>query len=125
MNDEDSLRLLLREAERRVEPNQVLSYIFTQVEPLLRLPRRVAQTVDRLETGTLKIGVVPTGLGDAERIVRSITNRLGSALIIVGLLISSALMARVDHTVSLIGFLLSAVLALYTLWRIIRTPGGL
>ena len=123
--DEDSLRLLLREAERRVEPNQVLSYIFTQVEPLLRLPRRVAQTVDRLETGTLKIGVVPTGLGDAERIVRSVTNRLGWALIIVGLLISSALMARVDHTVSLIGFLLSAVLGLYMLWRIFRTPGGL
>jgi ABC-type transport system involved in cytochrome c biogenesis permease component len=34
-------------------------------------------------------------------------------------------MARVDHTVSLIGFILSAVLGLYMLWRINRTPGTL
>ena len=43
-------------------------------------------------------------------------------MIIVGLLVSSALMARVDHSVSLIGFILSAVLGLYMLWKIIRTP---
>jgi ubiquinone biosynthesis protein len=53
--DEDSLRLLLREAERRVEPNHLLTYLFTQVEPLLRLPQRVGQVVDRLESGTLKV----------------------------------------------------------------------
>lgn len=41
---------MLREAERRLEPKSLLSYLFTQLEPLLRLPRRV----DRLETGTLK-----------------------------------------------------------------------
>jgi hypothetical protein len=34
-------------------------------------------------------------------------------------------MARVDHTVALIGFCLSAVLGLYMLWKIIRTPGEL
>ena len=123
--DESSLQLLFREAERRVEPNQVLSYLFTQVEPLLRLPRRVGQTVDRLESGTLKVGFVPTGLGEAERVLKSVANRLGSAMIVVGLLISSALMARVDHTVALIGFILSAVLGLYMLWRIVRTPGEL
>ena len=52
-------------------------------------------------------------------------NRIGAAMIVVGLLISSALMARVDHTVSLVGFLLSGLLALYLFWRIIRTPGDL
>ena len=36
-----------------------------------------------------------------------------------------ALMARVDHTVSLVGFMLSGLLALYLFWRIIRTPGDL
>ena len=46
-------------------------------------------------------------------------------MIVVGLLISSALMARVDHMVSLVGFLLSGLLALYLFWRIIRTPGDL
>ena len=45
-----------------LEPNQVLSYVFTQLEPLLRMPSRFGQAVDRLETGTLKVGVVPTDL---------------------------------------------------------------
>jgi len=95
------------------------------VEPLLRLPRRLSQAVDRLETGTLKFGIVPTDLDGFERVLRSAANRIGAAMIVVGLLISSALMARVDHTVSLIGFCLSAILGLYMLWKIVRTPGEL
>jgi hypothetical protein len=55
----------------------------------------------------------------------ALANRLGFALIVVGLLVSSARMARVDHTVSLVGFLLAAALGLYMIWRIIRTPGEL
>jgi hypothetical protein len=31
----------------------------------------------------------------------------------------------VNHTVALVGFLLSGVLRLYMLWRILRTPGDL
>jgi ABC-type nickel/cobalt efflux system permease component RcnA len=57
--------------------------------------------------------------------MRSTANRIGSALIIAALLISSALMARVNHAVSLAGFVLAAGLGLYMLWRIMRTPGGL
>jgi predicted unusual protein kinase regulating ubiquinone biosynthesis (AarF/ABC1/UbiB family) len=123
--DDDALGLLLREAERRIEPNQVLSYVFTQLEPLMRLPSRLGQAVDRLETGTMKVGVAPTDLEGLERILRSTANRIGAAMIIVGLLISSALMARVNHTISVIGFFLSALLGLYMLWRIVRTPGEL
>jgi predicted unusual protein kinase regulating ubiquinone biosynthesis (AarF/ABC1/UbiB family) len=123
--NEGSFRLLIREAERRVEPNHLLSYLFTQVEPLLRAPQRLGRAIDRLESGTLKIGIVPTGLGDLERVIRSAANRVGAALIVVGLLLSSALMARVDHTVSIVGFTLSAVLGLYMLWKIVRTPGEL
>ena len=85
----------------------------------------MGQTVDRLETGTLKVGIVPTDLDGLERVLRSAANRIGAAMIVVGLLDPSALMARVDHTVSLIGFILSAVLGLYMLWKIIRTPGEL
>lgn len=79
---------------------------------LLRLPRRLGQTVDRLETGTLKFGIVPTDLGALEGIFRTTANRLGVALIIAGGLISSALMARVNETVSLIGFAVSVALGL-------------
>jgi putative Mn2+ efflux pump MntP len=58
-------------------------------------------------------------------VFRSAANRIGAAMIVVGLLIASALMARVDHTIALVGFTLSFVLGLYMLWKIIRTPGGL
>jgi hypothetical protein len=92
---------------------------------LLRLPRRLGQTVDRLETGTLKFGIVRTDLGAFEGILRTTANRLGVALIIAGGLISSALMARVNETVSLIGFAVSVTLGLYWLWKIVRTPGEL
>jgi predicted unusual protein kinase regulating ubiquinone biosynthesis (AarF/ABC1/UbiB family) len=122
---EDSLVLLLREAERRVEPNHLLSYLFTQVEPLLRLPQRVGQTIDRLETGTLRVGVSPTGLDELERVIHSAANRIGAAMIVVGLLLASALMARVNHAISVTGFVLSAALGLYMLWKIVRTPGEL
>jgi hypothetical protein len=46
-------------------------------------------------------------------------------MIISALLISSALMARVNHTLALVGFLIAAGLGLVMLWRIARTPGGL
>jgi len=123
--EEESFELMLSEAEARLEPEQLFGLLFTQLGSLLRLPRRVAQVADRLETGTLKIGVVPSGLEQMEHMLRSLANRLGAALIVVGLLISSALMARVDHTVSLVGFTLSVVLGLYMIWRILRTPGEL
>jgi ubiquinone biosynthesis protein len=123
--DEDSFGVMLREAERRLAPNNLLNYLFTQLEPLLRLPRQVGQTVSRLETGTLKVGIVPTDLGGLERVMRTTANRLGVALIIAGGLISSALMARVNETVSLAGFSVSVLLGLYWLWKIVRTPGEL
>ena len=123
--EEESLELMLAEAETRLEPNQLFSILFTQIGSLARLPRRLAQIADRLETGTLRVAVVPTDLENAEHMLRSLANRLGAALIVVGLLISSALMARVSHTVSLVRFLLSGALGLYMMWRILRTPGDL
>src|SRR5205807_9759718 len=41
--EQESLELMLTEAERRLEPNQLLSYLFTEFGSLARLPRRVAQ----------------------------------------------------------------------------------
>jgi ubiquinone biosynthesis protein len=118
-------RVMAREAEKRLEPNQVLALTFTQLQPLLRMPRRLSQLVYRIETGSLKVGIAPTELASFERLLRSTANRVGAAMIVVGLLVSSALMARVSHSLATAGFVLSAVLGLYVLWRIVRTPGGL
>ena len=123
--EEDGLEVMLQETERRLEPSNLLALAYTQAEPLLRLPRRVGQLATRLETGTLKIGIQPTGLDELEHVARSSANRLGAAMIISALLIASALMARVDETVALVGFVLSVALGLFELWRILRTPGDL
>ena len=125
--EEDALEGMLAEAERGLEPNRLLSYAYSQLEPLSRIPRKMSQIVDRLETGTLKIGVAPTDLRGVEAVMRSVANRLGAALIVVGLLVSSALLARVHDLrwVAAVGFVLSAALGLYMVWKIVRTPGSL
>jgi ubiquinone biosynthesis protein len=122
---DEGWKVLAQEAERRLEPNQVLAFGFTQLQPLLRFPRRLAQLLQKLETGTLKVGFAPVELQGLERLLRSTANRVGAAMIISALLISSALMARVDHTLSVVGFIAATGLGLYMLWRIARTPGGL
>jgi hypothetical protein len=118
---------MLREGERRLEPNQFFAWMYTQLEPVARLPRRIGQLVNKLETGTFKVGVAPTDLADAEHALRSVANRVGAAIIVVGLLLSSALLARV-HSLrweAFALFLVAAVLGLYMTWKIIRTPGEL
>jgi ubiquinone biosynthesis protein len=121
----EGLSVLASEAQKRLEPSQVLALTFTQLQPLVRLPRRLAQLVQKAETGSLKIGIAPTELDNIERVLRSTANRVGSAMIISALLIASALMARVSHGVAIAGFAVAGVIALYMLWRIARTPGGL
>jgi len=121
----EGLRVMAAEAERRLEPTQLAALAFTQVQPLLRMPRRMAQLVNRIESGSLKIAIAPTELESFEHLLRSTANRIGAALIVSALLVASALMARVSDTVALIGFVLAALLGLYMMWRIFRTPGGL
>jgi ubiquinone biosynthesis protein len=122
---EQSYRIVATEAERRLEPASLLALLAPQVDELSKLPRRVGHVVGRLETGTLKMGIVPTDLHDLEHMVRTTANRLGIAIIIAALLISSALISRVSHPLALAGFGLSGVMGLYMIWRIIRTPGEL
>jgi ubiquinone biosynthesis protein len=119
--------LMLIEAERNLEPERLMSMLYTQIGPLTRLPRRVGQIADRLETGTLKVGVVPTDLEEIEHVLRSVANRVGASIIVVGLLLSSALLARVHDLQWLAfgGFCLAVVLGLYMVIKIIRTPGEL
>ena len=125
--EEDALEVMLIEAERRLEPNQLLAWAYTQLEPLARMPRRLGQLASRLESGTLKVGVAPTDLDNFEGVVRSAANRIGSSIIVAALLVSSALIARVHDLrwLAAVGFALSFVLGLYMVWKIIRTPGSL
>jgi predicted unusual protein kinase regulating ubiquinone biosynthesis (AarF/ABC1/UbiB family) len=124
---EDALEVMLSEGERRLEPDQLFSWLYTQLEPLGRMPRRVGHLVNKLETGTFKVGVAPTDLEDLEHHMRSVANRVGGALIIAALLIASALVAQVhDLRWAAFGLFCAAfVLALYMMWKIIRTPGEL
>ncbi|MGZ8782846.1 MAG: ABC1 kinase family protein, partial [Gaiellaceae bacterium] len=118
--EEDGVDVMLRETERMLEPSNLLALAYTQGEPLLRMPRRIGQLASRLETGTLRIGIQPTGLDELEHVARSVANRLGAAMIISALLIASALMARVNDTIAIVGFVLSVGLGLFELWRILR-----
>lgn len=123
--EEDGIAVMLQEAERRLEPDQLLSLAYTQLEPLVRMPRRLSQLVSRVESGTLRFGIVPHELDQLEAVARSLANRLGAAIIIAALLVASALMARVNDAVALVGFALSVALGLFELWKIFRTPGDL
>ena len=71
------------------------------------------------------VWIVPTDLGDMEHILRSTANRVGIAIVIAALLIASALMAQVNHTLSVVGFCGAAALGLLMIWKIVRTPGEL
>ncbi|HZB35853.1 MAG TPA: hypothetical protein VE440_07270 [Gaiellaceae bacterium] len=75
---EDTFELMLGEAERRLAPTELAGYALTQLGPLARLPRRVGQIADRLETGTLRVGITPTHLEGLEAVMRS-APRTGSA----------------------------------------------
>jgi ubiquinone biosynthesis protein len=123
--EEDGFAAMLQEAERSLEPQQLLALAYTQAEPLVRLPRRLSQLVSRAETGTLKVGIVPSDLDELEHVVRSMANRLGAAIIIAALLVASALIADVWANVALAGFVLAVALGLFELWKIFRTPGDL
>jgi predicted unusual protein kinase regulating ubiquinone biosynthesis (AarF/ABC1/UbiB family) len=122
---EDTLELMLREAERRLAPTELAGYALMQLGPLARLPRRVGQIADRLETGTLRVGITPTHLEGLEAVMRSAANRIGAAVIVAGLLLASAWMARVNDAIAVVGFTVAAVLGLYMLLKILRTPGSL
>ena len=123
----ESLEVMTREVERRLEPNRLAAFGFTQLAPLARLPGRVGRVVSELERGTLTIGVQPTGLEELEHNLRSISNRIGAAMIVGALLLSSSLLVRADKVewLGVVGFCLAAVLGLYMIWKIIRTPGEL
>jgi ubiquinone biosynthesis protein len=125
--ESEAIEVMMVEAERRLEPNRFFSYLYTQLDPLTRLPRRIGHVLSEIEQGGLKIGVQPTGLEELEANLRSIANRVGAAIIIGALLLASSIIVRVHRFewVGIAGFSLAGVLGLYMVWKIIRTPGEL
>jgi ubiquinone biosynthesis protein len=125
--EEEALEVMLVEAERRLEPNQLFAYLYTQLEPLTRMPRRLGHVLSELEQGSLRVGVTPTGLGELEANLRSIANRLGFSVIVAALLVASSILAQVHkfEWLAVVLFCLAGALGLYMIWRIIRTPGTL
>ena len=123
----ESLNVLLTEAERRLQPNRLFAYLYTQLDPLTRMPRQLGHVLTELEQGSLKMGIVPMGLGELQTSLHSIANRVGAAIIIGALLLASALLARVHRFewLAFSGFCLAALIGLYMLWKIIRSPGEL
>jgi predicted unusual protein kinase regulating ubiquinone biosynthesis (AarF/ABC1/UbiB family) len=125
--ERETVDVMILETSRRLEPNRLFAQLYTQLDPLTRMPRRIGHLVGELERGTLKIGVVPTGLGEFEYNMRSIANRVGAAIIISALLIGSSLifMSHRAEWLAIAGFSLAAFLGAYMVWRIARTPGEL
>ncbi len=95
--EDEALEVMMIEAERRLEPNRPFAYLYTQLDPLTRMPRRLGHVLAELEQGSLKVGVVPTGLDELGANLRSVANRTGAAIIIGSLLLASALLARVHR----------------------------
>jgi ubiquinone biosynthesis protein len=125
--EEEAIEVMLVEAERRLEPNRLFAYLYTQLDPLTRLPRRIGHVLAEIEQGGLKIGVEPTGLDELEANLRSIANRVGASIIVAALLLSSSIIVRAHRFewVGIAGFALAGLLGLYMIWKIIRTPGEL
>lgn len=123
----ESLEVMITELERRLHPNRLFAYLYTQLEPLTRMPRQLGHVLNELEQGSLKVGIVPMGLAELQANLHSVANRVGAAIIVAALLLASALLARVHRFewLAFSGFCLAALIGLYMLWKIIRTPGQL
>jgi ubiquinone biosynthesis protein len=123
----EALDVMMVEAERRLEPKRLFAYLYTQLDPLSRVPRKAAHVLSELEQGSFKVGVVPTGLDELGARLGSIANRLGASIVVGALLLSSSIIVRVHRFewIGIAGYALAVALGLYMMWKIIRTPGEL
>ena len=71
----------------------------------------------------MRIGMTPANLEELEAVMRSAANRVGAAVIVAGLLLASAWMARVNDAIAVVGFVVASTLGLYMLWKIFADAG--
>ena len=104
------------------------SWRYTQMA--LELPYQIHDTLEQVRDGQIEVGFVHKGLDDQMAKLDTLFNRLVIALVVVGGLIGSSLIGVFAksgphvlglHVVSVLGFLLSAILGVWLLWGVIRS----
>jgi len=96
----------------------------------LELPYQIHDTLEQVRDGQIEVGFVHKGLDDLMAKLDTLFNRLVIALVVTGGLIGSSLIGIFAksgphllglHVVSVLGFLLSAILGVWLLWGVIRS----
>ncbi len=104
------------------------SWRYTQMA--LELPYQIHDTLEQVRDGQIEVGFVHKGLDDLMAKLDTLFNRLVIALVVTGGLIGSSLIGIFAksgphvlglHVVSVLGFLLSAILGVWLLWGVIRS----
>ena len=99
-------------------------------EMALNLPYQVHDILEEVRDGQIEVGFVHKGLDDLMHRLDVVFNRLVIALVVTGGLIGSSLIGIFAesgpdllglHVVSVLGFLLSAVLGAWLFWGVIRS----
>jgi ubiquinone biosynthesis protein len=94
------------------------------------LPYQIHDTLEQVRDGQIEVGFVHKGLDELMAKLDTLFNRLVIALVVTGGLIGSSLIgifAKTGphllglHVVSVLGFLLSAILGIWLLWGVIRS----
>jgi ubiquinone biosynthesis protein len=96
----------------------------------LELPYQIHDTLEQVRDGQIEVGFVHKGLDDLMSKIDVVFNRLVVAMVVVGGLIGSSLIGIFAtggpqlfgiNIVSVIGFALSGVLAIWLLWGVVRS----
>ena len=94
------------------------------------LPYQIHDTLEQVRDGQIEVGFVHKGLDELMAKLDTLFNRLVIALVVTGGLIGSSLIGIFAksgphvlglHVVSVLGFLLSAILGVWLLWGVIRS----
>jgi ubiquinone biosynthesis protein len=96
---------------------------------LLELPYQVHDVLEEVRDGQIEVGFRHKGLDELIARMDKVFNRLVIALVGVGGIVGSALIARVEegpqvlgiHVISIVGFSLSFVLGVWLAWGVIRS----
>jgi ubiquinone biosynthesis protein len=118
----------------RYTPGRMLARAQRESTALARiareLPYQVHDVLEELRDGTIEVGFVHKGLEDMVQRLAVAMNRLTIALVVAGGLIGSSLIGIFAeagpqivgvHFLSVLGFLLSGLLAAWLLWGVIRS----
>lgn len=96
--------IMRRHMLRRVSPGSVLSAATELVDVAQRLPGRINRAMDVLERGELHVRVHALDEARLMKGLRSMANRITLGLMVAGLIVGAALMARVETAGRILGY---------------------